>query len=106
MKAETLSVLLTATLSAATTAAAAEQRAALFCGLGRLDLPCRSVSAPVQTRASLVGFAPLDARHADKAYVVRFGEGKKADAEPRWIVQLGSVARQVLFWAAVASVLL
>lgn len=108
MKAWEFSAFLAALMLAATTASAAavEQRAALFCGLGRLDLPCAPSSALNPARAPLLSFAPLDARHADKAYIIRFGEGKKADAEPRWVVQLGSVARQILFWAAVASVLL
>lgn len=79
---------------------------ALICGTGKLDLPCPSFAALAEPRAPLVGFEPLDPKNAHQAYVVRFGEGRKKDAEPRWTVQLGSAVRQALFWAAVASVLL
>ena len=58
-----------------------------------------------QRRTPLVGLALLDERYADKAYVVRFGEKRKRNAEPLLSVQIGSVLRQALFWAAVASVL-
>lgn len=93
-------------MSAAATAAAAEQRPALFCGTGKLDLACPSFTAGTTTKAPLIGFAPLDERYAGQAYVVRWGEGEKKSAEPRWIVSLGNKFRQALFWAAVASVLL
>lgn len=92
MKASKLSLLLTVSL---------------ICGTGKLDLACPSFTAfPVVKPAPLVGFAPLDERYASQAYVVRWGEGKKKDAEPRWAVSLGNKFRQALFWAAVASVLL
>lgn len=91
MKASKLSLLLTA---------------GLLCGSGKLDLACPSFAPSARAKAPLVGFEPLDARYADKAYVIRYGEGKKKDAEPRWTVQLGNAVRQALFWAAVASVLL
>ncbi len=79
---------------------------ALICGTGKLDLPCPSFAASAPAKAPLIGFEPLSERNAQQAYVIRFGEGKKKDAQPRWIVQLGSAFRQALFWAAVASVLL
>lgn len=79
---------------------------ALLCGSGKLDLACPAFSPSAPARAPFVGFEPLAARNAHQAYVIRFGEGKKMDAEPRWIVQLGHAFRQALFWAAVASVLL
>jgi len=92
MKASKLSLLLTVSL---------------ICGTGKLDLACPSFTAfPVAKPAPLVGFAPLEPRHAHQAYVLRFGEGKKRNAEPRWTVQLGHAVRQALFWAAVASVVL
>ena len=103
MKGLKLRFALAALLSAAITAAAAEQRPTLYCGAGRLDLPCGLASS---ARAPGIGFAPLDDRYASKAYVVRFGEGKKANAEPRLIVQLGHFARQALFWAAVVTTFL
>lgn len=80
--------------------------AGLLCGTGKLDLSCPSFTASPRTKASVIGFEPLDPRNARQAYVIRFGEGRKKDAEPRWTVQLGSAVRQALFWAAVASVLL
>ncbi len=93
-------------LFAAATAAAAGQRTALFCRADKLDLSCPSFTVYPQTKAPLVGFEPLDARYANQAYVVRWGEGQKKNAEPRWTIQLGNTIRQALFWAAVASVLL
>lgn len=91
MKASKLSLLLTA---------------ALLCGSGRLDLACPSFAPSARAKAPLVGFAPLDERYAHQAYVVRWGESEKKNAEPRWTIQLGNAVRQALFWAAVASVLL
>lgn len=91
MKASKLSLLLTV---------------ALYCGTGKLDLACPSFAWTGPAKAPLVGFEPLEPRHAHQAYVIRFGEGKKKDAEPRLSVQLGHAFRQALFWAAVASVLL
>lgn len=91
MKAQKLSLLLTV---------------ALICGSGKLDLSCPSFTPVAQERTPLIGFEPLDSRYAQQAYVVRFGESKRKDAEPRWIVQHGSAFRQAMFWAAVASVLL
>ncbi len=67
------------------------------CGRGKLDLPCRS-SAAASWRV-----APLDARHADKAYVLKFGGPGRAQGDPDWVVSFGNMARQALFWAAVAS---
>lgn len=78
----------------------------LICGTGKLDLACPSFMASAPAKVPLVGFEPLEPRHAHQAYVIRFGEGKKRDAEPRWTVQLGHAVRQALFWAAVASVVL
>lgn len=86
MKARKLSLLLTV---------------ALVCGTGKLDLACPTFSAV----APVVAFRPLEARQAHQAYVIRFGERKRKDAAPLLSVQLGSVFRQALFWAAVASVL-
>jgi len=93
-------------LSVAASAAAAESPVSLYCGPGKLDLACPSFTSSAPVKAPIVGFAPLDERYASQAYVVRWGEGKKNDAEPRWIVSLGNRFRQALFWAAVASVLL
>lgn len=91
MKASKLSLLLTVSL---------------ICGTGKLDLSCPAFSASPRVKTPLVGFAPLDERQASQAYVVRWGGGKKKDAEPRWIVSVGNIFQQALFWAAVASVLL
>lgn len=79
---------------------------ALLCGTGKLDLSCPSFTASTTAKSPAVGFEPLDPKFAQQAYVIRFGEGKGRDAEPRWTVQLGHAFRQALFWAAVASVLL
>lgn len=98
MKALTLSLGL-ALMSVAAVAAPAGQRTALFCGPGRLDLACRPAAAPSWR------VAPLDARHADQAYVLKFGGPGRAAGEPDWVVSFGNIARQVLFWAAVASIL-
>lgn len=79
---------------------------ALICGTSKLDLPCPSYSPSAPARAPLAGFEPLSPRNAHQAYVIRFGEGKKKDAEPLLSVQLGHAFSQALFWAAAASVLL
>lgn len=92
--------------AALASAAQAERTSSLYCGPGKLDLACPSFTASRQEKTPLVGFEPLDPRNAHQAYVIRFGEGKKKNAEPHWTIQLGNALRQALFWAAVASVLL
>lgn len=67
------------------------------CGVGKLDLPCRRAPAPSWK------VAPLDARHADKAYVVKFGASGGEAEDPGWVVSFGNAARQALFWAAVVT---
>lgn len=103
MKGSKLSLIL---LLSAAPVAAAEPRGALYCGTGRLDLSCASFAPSLPAKAPYIGFEPLNPLYADRAYVIRWGEGKRKAAQPRWTVQLGSSLRQALFWAAVASVLL
>ena len=67
------------------------------CGPGKLDLACRHAAAPSWK------VAPLDACHADKAYVVKFGGPGREEGEPSWVVSFGNAARQALFWAAVVT---
>lgn len=70
------------------------------CGRGKLDLACRPSPAPRWT------VERVDARRADKAYVVRFGGPGREEGEPGWVLQLGNAARQALFWAAVVTTFL
>jgi hypothetical protein len=72
------------------------------CGRGPLDLPCASERR--QRRPGTLG--PVDERHADKAYVIRFGGSGEHDTRPSWDVRLGNWARQALFWAAVVTTFL
>ncbi len=78
---------------------------ALICGTGKLDLACPVFTATGSAKPALIGFEPLSPLNAHQAYVIRFGERRKKDSEPRLSVQLGNAFRQALFWAAVASVL-
>lgn len=87
------------TLSCLLAAAPAASGAPLYydCGLRKIDLACRRVDPPSWQ------VTPLDARHADKAYVMKFGGPGREAGEPDWAVSFGNAARQALFWAAVLT---
>jgi hypothetical protein len=98
MKAWTASLLLTIALAPPVSAAPGY---GLVCGRGPLDPDCGFAAPPRDARPE---WAPLP-RGTYGAYEIRFG-GSPGRNSPSWHLRAANFARQALFWAAVASVLL